>query len=68
MFVVGELRDYFEFFSNIVEDDADNYLVLFVNIEESKCHLDEEILFSTNDVARYIDLEGEKFAQLIVVR
>ena len=31
------------FFSDVVEDGARSYLVLIVDDEESKCHLDEEI-------------------------
>ena len=39
-----------------------------VNIEESKCHLNNEILVSTDDVARYIDIGGKRFAQKIIAR
>ena len=40
--------------SNVVEDDAQIYLVLIVNTRKSECHLDFEFFVSANDVARNI--------------
>ena len=54
--------------SDVVEDNAHNFLVVIVNIQKSECHLDNEFLGSTNDVARNINFRGEKFAQVIIVR
>ena len=55
-------------FSDVVEDDAYNYLILIVNAEERKFQLDTEVSVSTYDVALYVDHWGEKFAQLIIIR
>ena len=68
LFVLGWFRDYSEFYSNIVVDDAHDYLVLIVNKKESKCRLDEEISVPKNIVARYIDIWQKKFAQVVAVR
>ena len=68
LFVGGWFRNYSEFFSDVVEDDAHNYLVLIVNIQKSECHLDNEIFVSTNNIARNIDFWGKTFAQMIIVR
>ena len=62
MFVVGWFRDYSEFFSTFVEEDAYNYFVLIANVGESKSHLDEVVLVSANDVARYVDTGGKECA------
>ena len=64
LIVVSWFRDYSEFFSNNYEDDAHNYLVLTVNVEKSMCHLDEEVVVSTNDVVKYIDIGRKNFAQV----
>ena len=56
-----------ELFGNFIEYDAQNYLTLIVKIQKSECHLDNEILVSTNDVARNKDFRGEEFAQKIVI-
>ena len=42
--------------SLVVEDDAHNYLVLIFDIQKNVCHLDNEIVVSTNDVARNIKI------------
>ena len=68
LFVVGWFRNYSKFFSDVVEDDAHDYLVLIVNVQKSKCHLGNEIFVSTNDVARIIEIWWKKSAQVVVVR
>ena len=40
--------------------------MLIVNDEQRKCDLDEEVLVFTIEVARYIDVEGKKLAQVRV--
>ena len=67
LFVVGWFRNHSDFFGKIVEKDAHDYMVLIVNIQESRCHLYKEMLASTNDVAKYADSWGEKIAQMIIV-
>ena len=62
------VRNYSKFFSDVVKDNAYNCLVLIVNIQRSECHLDIEILVSTNDDPRNIDLWGKEFAQMIIIR
>ena len=47
-FVVGWFRDYSEFISIFAEDDVHIYLLLIVNFEEGKCHLDKELRISKN--------------------
>ena len=59
LFVASLIRGYTEFVSNFVEDEAHKYSVLIANVEQSKRHLDKEVLVSTNDLARYIDIGGE---------
>ena len=68
MFVVGWFRKYSEFFGDVVEDDAHNFLVLIVNIQKSEYHLDMEIFVSTNKIARDVDIRRKKSAQMIVFR
>ena len=65
---VSWLRYDSEFFGDVVEGDAQNYLVLIVSIQKSERHLDNEILVSTNYVARNIDFRRKKFAQVAIVR
>ena len=68
LFVVGWFSKNPELFGNFFEDDAHNYVVLIVNVEESECLLGREILVSSNKVARYIEIGGKKFAQMIIIR
>ena len=68
LFVVGWFRKYPEFFSYVVEDNAHNDLILIVNVQKSECHLDDEVLVSTSDVATSIDFRGKEFTQMIMIR
>ena len=42
--------------------------MLILNVKESNCHLDKEVLVSTNNVAMCIGIGGKEFAQKIVIR
>ena len=55
MFVVGSFRNYSDLFSDVVEVDAQIYLLLIVHIQKSEWHLDYKILVSTNNIARNVD-------------
>ena len=68
LFVVCWFRNYFEFLSDLVEDEAYIYLVLIINVKEGKCHLDKEVQVCANNVARDIDTGGKKLAQVIEVQ
>ena len=46
----GWFRIYSEIYSVVVEDGAHNYLMLVVNVEYSKCHLDKEVFVFLNNV------------------